>query len=754
MGGPLDSGDRTARTERVNRTRIESFRRALRLDRRRFLAGTAVTIAAAIAPVAGQTPVSGPAVLDQPGETYVVTADFTAPGTAFVIAADDITLDLNGHTVVFGDAPVVRVPNAGFEQGSGATPAEWDLSAAPGARRTARQWYWENWELHVDMTASSVQTLRSAPVTLPGDQTYIAFGWVRGTSSDSATLRVRRTSDGAVVAESSRTGINRGFALEARFKPAAATEVYVELELHGSSEMWCDEIDIKPAFQYGVASYDWQDPDLFPDLPPGQVKHGARLTIKNGVLRQGRAQAVRSAAVKSKGPDLTITGVTLETNSINSNTLDYYWGGGLTIENSTITATSLGVFNRMSPVALVNATRTKGDVVIRNSTIEGGAQQGIALYRRYAESGSGSRILIENNTIKNHEKVTNGYGIGMTGCRNFTIRNNVIAPVFGRGLLIDTAGTDGTNSDGEIYGNTISVKEKANHEFGPESLQVAGIRLRTYPPKGNFRIHIHDNEITAYTDESLVSQANGITATLRSSGEDVVIENNVIRSQVVGAGRTGQALLFEETLAVSNTVARNNVLEGNHTIVRFGDFDGKSTSGILLDGNTLRRGTPARADFRSVRIGYWNGTESGLELRDTSYESGADVDDMEFIGSGTKDVTVSWYLTVRVTDGSGAPLGGAQVTVTDASGGTTTGTTGSDGTWTTALPEYRRAGASGADRTEYNPYTVTVRYGSASSTQNVTLDRSQAVDFVFEDTGGNAPPSPVRNNRRGDVETP
>jgi len=43
-----------------------------------------------------------PYALNQANATYVLTADIAADGTAFQIAADDITLDLDGHTVVFG----------------------------------------------------------------------------------------------------------------------------------------------------------------------------------------------------------------------------------------------------------------------------------------------------------------------------------------------------------------------------------------------------------------------------------------------------------------------------------------------------------------------------------------------------------------------------------------------------------------------------------------------------------------------------
>lgn len=43
-----------------------------------------------------------PFVLDQEGATYVLTEDITAVGTAFEITAPNVTLDLDGHNVLFG----------------------------------------------------------------------------------------------------------------------------------------------------------------------------------------------------------------------------------------------------------------------------------------------------------------------------------------------------------------------------------------------------------------------------------------------------------------------------------------------------------------------------------------------------------------------------------------------------------------------------------------------------------------------------
>jgi hypothetical protein len=72
---------------------------------RQSLRGLAVAAAAALgspAPAAAVTPVNACADLTKAGETYVLTADITFPlgrAACFVVLADRITLDLNGHTM-------------------------------------------------------------------------------------------------------------------------------------------------------------------------------------------------------------------------------------------------------------------------------------------------------------------------------------------------------------------------------------------------------------------------------------------------------------------------------------------------------------------------------------------------------------------------------------------------------------------------------------------------------------------------------
>ena len=70
-----------------------------------------------------ETLLSGPATLSQAGEYYRLTRDITASGTAFTITANDVTLDLDGHTVTYntgsGTSYGVRITGSNSEVKNG-----------------------------------------------------------------------------------------------------------------------------------------------------------------------------------------------------------------------------------------------------------------------------------------------------------------------------------------------------------------------------------------------------------------------------------------------------------------------------------------------------------------------------------------------------------------------------------------------------------------------------------------------------------
>ena len=63
------------------------------------------------AAVAG-TPISSCQTLGNTGTTYTLESDVSAAGTCFTVSADDITLDLNGHTVTYNSASQSTATNA------------------------------------------------------------------------------------------------------------------------------------------------------------------------------------------------------------------------------------------------------------------------------------------------------------------------------------------------------------------------------------------------------------------------------------------------------------------------------------------------------------------------------------------------------------------------------------------------------------------------------------------------------------------
>ncbi len=76
---------------------------------------------------------TAPYILGSANETYTLAQDITVDGTAFVFGGKNITLDLGGHTITYGNSTPVNVTNGGFETGSGPTVPGWDLTHAPHA---------------------------------------------------------------------------------------------------------------------------------------------------------------------------------------------------------------------------------------------------------------------------------------------------------------------------------------------------------------------------------------------------------------------------------------------------------------------------------------------------------------------------------------------------------------------------------------------------------------------------------------------
>lgn len=699
--------------------------------------------------------------LSTAGETYVLQNDCTAPRTAFIVTQNNVVLDLNGHTVTYGNDNYVEVPNHGFESCSGGVPASWDLSAASGAACVAKSLYYGSYELQVSMT-SSPKTVRSGTVTLPANKTFVAFAWAKGGSSDSATLRVRRASDGTVLASYTRTDLGRGFAIcdpyDGLAIPAStsAQAVYLDLQLtSGGGTITVDEMDIKATRDYGVVSGGYHDTRYHPDLPAGTPVYGANLTVKNGTIRQGQGRGALSPAVRTDTMPVVLDNVALDVNGVHTSAFLTTGGaGGIQIRNNTrMSSSSWGVFDRMHLCNVANVARVCGNIMIQNSVFTGGAQGGIFVPRVRTDSGcsDSDTMLIEGNTIQHNETVTNGYGIHGNGWVNATIRNNTIQPTLGRGIMIDASEYYERSTNVEIYGNLIEVKEKPNFEFSAANLQTAGIRLRSYSGSANQNIHIHDNTIRSYTGPTYVSEANGITVNAASGADVIRIANNDIKVWSSYADYRAYAILMQSIATGNDIVVEGNQLESNTYCLRMGNSDGFSTTGVRFRSNTFRKGAEFwGGTFHTSYYGYSMGTQTNNDFLDGQYGADTSASDVVWDGS-SNDMTVSWYLAVIVQNDDGTRLSGVSVTATDAAGTPTTATTDATGTAKLALRAYRRSGG-GSTYQYFTPYQVVASAGGETSTSTVSLSASTTLTFTLGVDGSTDPPPPtVTGTVRTDV---
>lgn len=88
-----------------------------RLGRIHRAALLALLVAAAVPAAADTISVTAPGTLSQPGATYLLTQDISAPGTAFYIVGRGITFDLNGHTITY-NTQASATPVYGISMGS------------------------------------------------------------------------------------------------------------------------------------------------------------------------------------------------------------------------------------------------------------------------------------------------------------------------------------------------------------------------------------------------------------------------------------------------------------------------------------------------------------------------------------------------------------------------------------------------------------------------------------------------------------
>jgi hypothetical protein len=631
--------------------------------------GPTIHMTAACLAVAAQ-----PYILDQANVTYILDTDVNADGSAFMMGNANVTLDLNGHTVTYGNGPVVSVPNGGFESGT----TGWDISGAPTASvKPAPTGMWGANALFVS-NYSATQTIVSNPISIPvANREYAVTVTGKGGWNQSLEIQMIDTVTGQNLPMTSinRATIDRGYGRVESFLPATTNPVKMQIQLIPNAgvtvaQTYIDYAQIFPLGDYGVIASP-SSGKLPLNLQTTDIKAAAKRlangpsTVKNGSLIQGKARAYGSNAINAlSSRGISVSDVTSFVNGMDSMNLNLQWGTTATILDSTFDSDIDNISDRQKAFCQINISSTSGDIRIEGNTLTNSPEIGI-----FIGKNTGGFITVKNNNISQRAIVSNPYAIHLYGASNFLIANNRITPINGRGISMD--GSQPTH-DGEVYGNYVESRMKPNIEYAFDKMSATPLRIRNW---GNVQsgIHIHDNTFVAITgDPGSVWVADGAFITMQNDDPTVqnplggnLIENNTFKAIVTTTDKAYKAwgVTISGVAAGAGLLVKNNTFESNDISLNFGDDDNwqGSNADILFLQNTFKKSSEGAArDYTPILAGDGRNTVTKMRIIDPIFTNGAAFPGVRFIDIKTKDIGIGYLLNINAIPGASVEVKNAQ----------------------------------------------------------------------------------------------
>lgn len=699
-----------------------------------------------------QTTATSPIVLNQANTTYRLQNNLTATGTAFVVAAKGVTLDLNGFTVTYGTAASPVVPNGGFETGlanDATKPANWDITSAPAAQRVAaRTGMWGSYMLQLN-NFTSTQTITSEWIPIAeANREYAATVTPRGTSNVKVEIRVLADTGGGlqtlVSATASSADVGRGFSPVAQFTPGSSVtqvklQIVASLVSGTSGSVDLDYAALFRSRDFGVMAT--QTSSIPPHLASiSGYRYAANFTVRNGTITQGAGRAYKGYPLFFQTlPGVKVDGVTTIASGMDTDNLLANYASNIDIRNSTFDATMDIMSKRMVGFGAIRMYSSSGELYIGGNTILNSPMTGIYIANH---NGNATTARIVNNQIRQKAFISDGYGILINGLNNFEIGFNTIQPVLGRGLLFDGFNQYVTKN-GDIHDNTVEAYEKPNLEYGPNELEATALRMRNYG--GQHRnLVFRNNTFSARTDAAGVNQAIAARITHDSrngqmAGANNLFEGNTFRAivEVTDPAKKAYAVSLAGVSPGTGLQFWSNVFESNFVTLNVGDNDTQfANEDVLFASNTHRKSSlgAVRTDYRTVVIGGYNYAVFDIRLIDARYENGA-TNTITYVGTGQKRIGVGFLLTVNVTAG-GVATEGATVTVYDKDNqAVATGTTNYNGRAVIPVVTtlYRQTTTDPTQITSdaRGPFRVSVAWGASTQDRNDPLSGNTTMNFAF-----------------------
>ena len=626
-----------------------------------------VPILAAVSAQPKQLNLTSCGILDRPGANYVLENDVTADGTCFAVQADNIILDLNHHTVTYGNGPIVTVPNGGFEEGSGSVPADWDLKQAPNAA-----WF-QGTFIPAQVSSGSHalafhlpcpdQVIRSnEPVALPGKRTFVISAMFYNQVDDGidSWIEVDDAQSGRVLAQNDLKGRTwRGFSfLATAVRTKAPTQVAIKVGVRGpglskQGVLYLDDVAVRIGPSHGVTAAACWAPAIYENPCGGSA---ANLTVKNGSIIQGAGNGSMNDGIRfyqiNKSDGLQVFDTTISVHGPSSVDIQTQYQRGVTIHDNKLNNDVKVVENRdnlqgMLVKVFLNP-KDQGNTRIYRNVLRGGAQGGILV------SGIGGEIY--GNDISQDSRYTNDFSIYAYGSQ-LNIYQNVVHPVSGRGIMVTGAGN-------KVHDNRIEVRElPQNQEYGGCELSGAyGMEIRLPAPSAN---QIYHNQITAYAGEC---DGRGLGLRELKEGAGNEIYDNVIRAVRVDNSR---AHAYGVTLVTSQggAVLRGNTITADSANILW-PYEGGHA---VFVANTFVKGSNPEPGYATFAFAN-SKSSAGNIVADSTFSAGADRASisMKPVGTGgwagESELGFGRTLSVQVVDANQQPVPDARVTILDPSG--------------------------------------------------------------------------------------
>ncbi|EPR30578.1 hypothetical protein dsat_1300 [Alkalidesulfovibrio alkalitolerans DSM 16529] len=401
--------------------------------------------------------------------------------------------------------------------------------------------------------------------------------------------------------------------------------------------------------------------------------------------------------------------------------------GRLHIHHNTIEDRGHGVTNRHRGLAAIeggsNGMRAHNNLILR---------------ARHNGIRAGKNCEIHRNIVFIDSEATNSAGIAAGG----EIRENKIVAkgVHPLGFYL---GGDVVGEGAKYVGNYV-IAQNTRHSVEYGSAGAACLRLQWGDD-----IHVADNVFILQAEnraDGFKSWGRALMVSLSEAGRKALFENNLI----VAMGKDGMGKAAGIAVVANNQssdlVFRNNIVVSTWADVLLADSYGHADGFPRFEDNTFMRAVHA-PEFVTIRSQYSERPSTGVFVG-TRFSGGASFEDvdLEFGGTGLKEIAVAARLEVAVAGEDGRPVAQAAVSIADVEGAEVfSGTTDDRGRVVAEIVQYRLTNRdkgklnrivgrlSGRDSwlSPHTPHEVTASSNGRAARARVEVDGDSRLDLTL-----------------------